>query len=216
MNPESRRAFDEILDTFVRVEERRDRALHAVRDLETGISDLEVDLEVLDRVSDLFRTLIDREVLDNVQSTERLLTEGLNAVFEDMDLSVHAEVDVQRGKVSVDLITRQTHSDGTQTEGGVLDAYGGALAAVESVLLRVTIITRRGLRPLVLLDESLAAVSEHYVPRVGRFLSVLCARMGFDILSVTHNPALVEASDRAYRISLREGAAKFTPLRTGG
>ena len=205
MNEASRQNLEEVLNTFVRFEERRDTAAHAVRDLESSIQDLEVDMEVLDRVSDLFRTLIDREVLDNVQSTELLLTEGLNAVFEDMDLSVRSEVDIQRGKVSVDLVTKQVPPTEplrkapfwTRT-GAHWPLWSLSFSALPSSL-------RRGLRPLILLDESLAAVSEHYVPRVGRFLSVLCDRMGFDILSVTHNQSLVEASDKAYRITLREG-----------
>ena len=56
------------------------------------------------------------------------------------------------------------------------------------------VLTRRGLRPLLLLDESLGAVAEHYVPRVGKFLSLLATRLNLDILAVSHNPAIVEAA----------------------
>jgi ABC-type lipoprotein export system ATPase subunit len=79
-------------------------------------------------------------------------------------------------------------------------------------LLRIVVLTRRGLRPLLLLDESLAAINEQYIPRVARFLSLLSDRLGLDILAVTHNPTLVEEADTAYRIQAQKGAAVFKPL----
>jgi DNA repair ATPase RecN len=169
--------------------------------------------QVLDRVADLFRVLIDREVVDNAKSAESLLTEGLKAVFDDMDLAVRSEVDVQRGKVSVDLYTVQTQPNGVKTEAAATEAYGGSVSVVQSVLLRVVVTLRRGMRPLLLLDESLGAVAEQYVPRVGQFLRLLSERVGMDILAVTHNPVLVEAAHKAYRIRKDNGEATFVEVR---
>lgn len=193
----------------------RESAARRLREKELLVLRLEAEAEVLDRVADLFRLLIDREVMDNAKTAQELLTEGLQAVFDDLDLSVRAEVEVQRGKVSVDLVTIQKHSDGSYSEGTSLDSYGGSVSTVQSVLLRIVVLTRRGLRPLLLLDESLAAVAEHYVPRVGKFLSVLADRLGIDILAVSHNPVMVEVSDIAYRIHNSEGVATFKKIRTG-
>ena len=88
------------------------------------------------------------------------------------------------------------------------------MATVQSVLLRIVVTHRRGLRPLILLDESLAAVAEHYVPRVGRFLRMLAERLGVDILAVSHSQTLVEEADLAYRIHKKDGEAQFRPIRS--
>ena len=194
----------------------RDAAEGQVLRLEEDILRLEGEFSLLERVADLFRVLIDKEVLDNAKTAQDLLTEGLQAVFDDLDLSVEAKVDVERGKVSVDLVTVQKHPDGTQTEGMATETYGGSVATVESVLLRVVVLSRRGMRPLLLLDESLGAVAEHYVPRVGKFLSLLAHRMNLDILAVSHNPSLVELADRAYRIRNTDGSAHFRPIKASG
>ena len=69
------------------------------------------------------------------------------------------------------------------------------------------------MRPLLLLDESLGAVAENYVPAIGHFLSKLCERLDMDILAVTHNPVLVEAADRAYRIQKIGSEATFKEVR---
>ena len=203
-----------IRDDLNRTQGRRDAILARVNETQAAIFDLEAESEVLERVGDLFRVLIDKEVVDNARTAQDLLTEGLRAVFDDLDLSVRSEVEVKRGRVSVDLLTVQKEPDGTFTEGSSIDAYGGSVSTVESVLLRIVVLSRRGLRPLLLLDESLGAVAEHYVPRVGRFLSLLADRMDLDVLAVTHSPVLVEAANKAYRINKKEGAAVFGEVRT--
>ena len=206
--------FEDLCSSLDRVEALKDSATHRLQNLSDQVDSLEADVEVLDRVADLFRALIDQEVVDNAKTVEDLLTEGLQAIFDDLDLSVKSEVDVQRGKVSVDLLTVQKEPDGTTIEGSSTDAYGGSVSTVQSVLLRVVVVSRRGMRPLLLLDESLGAIAEHYVPRVGKFLSVLCDRMSIDILAVSHNPALIEAADTSYRISKKGGTATLKRLRT--
>jgi hypothetical protein len=208
------RGFEVFRSDLNRAETLRDSAVKRLKEKEIQVIKLEGEVEILDRVADLFRLMIDREVLDNAKTAQELLTEGLQAVFDDLDLSVRAETELQRGKVSVDLITVQKQPGGVSYEGSSLDAYGGSVATVQSVLLRIVVLTRRGLRPLLLLDESLSAVAEHYVPRVGQFLSVLADRLGIDILVVSHNPVIVEVADVAYRIQNTDGEASFKRIRT--
>lgn len=204
--------LEDLRSDLFRVEALRDSATRRLGELEAKVAELEREESILDRVCDLFRLLIDQEVVENAKTAQDLLTEGLKAVFDDLDLSVRADVDIHRGRVSVDLLTVQKQADGSTTEGSPTDAYGGSVATVQSVLLRIVVVTRRGLKPLLILDESLGAVAERYVPRVGQFLSLLCSRMGLDVLAVSHNPVLVEAANSAYRIRKKDGAAGLTKL----
>lgn len=161
---------------------------------------LEAEEALVSLVLAVLQQLIDQEVTVGVQAVEKLQTEGLQAVFGDQDLCVKSIVELQRGKVSVDLVTVQKTNSGQTVEGLSGDAFGGAVATVQSVLLRIIILMRRGLRPLLLLDETLPAFDQNYVVNMGSFLSSLCHRLNMDILLVTHNPALVEAADKAYRL----------------
>lgn len=209
-------ALDDLLSSSTRVESLRDAAVKRLTEVEDQIVELEAEEAILNRVADLFRFMIDQEVIENAKTAQDLLTEGLRAVFDDLDLSVRADVAVKAGKVSVDLVTIQEQDDGTLTEGSPTDAYGGSVATVQSVLLRIVVLSRRGLRPFLLLDESLGAVAEHYVPRVGHFLNLLSDRMGLDVLAVSHNPVMVEASHQAYRIKKHQGVATLNPIKRGG
>lgn len=215
LSPPDFSSLEKLESNLQRVEALRDSTLRRTQDAETRVLVLDGEIITLKHVGDLFRLLIDREVVDNASTAEKLLTEGLQAVFDDLDLSVRAEVEVQRGKVSVDLITIENQADGTVTEGVCTESNGGSVSTVQSVLLRIVVLTRRGLRPLLLLDESLAAVAEQYVPRVGQFLSMLSDKLGVDILAVSHNPVIVEAARHSYRISKQGGKATFKKIRTG-
>ena len=192
---------------------RRDALRIRLASLEADVLRLEAEESLADLSANLIRTLVDNEVTEGVQAVEELLTEGLAAVFEDQDLSVRAEVDVQRGKVSVDFLTVQKHADGTVTSGLCHQSFGGAVTTVQSVLLRMIITLRRGLRPVLFLDETLPAFDANYVHSMGRFLGLMCERLGFDVLLVSHNEAMVEAADRAYRIHKVDGAATFRLIR---
>lgn len=190
----------------------RDSIARRLASTQVEVKSLENETALLELVCGLFRTLIDQEVTMSVQAVEKLQTEGLQTVFDDQKLKVTASVKTERGKVSVDLVTSQVHPGGLEIEGESVEAFGGAVSTVQSILLRVIIIMRRGLRPLLLLDETLPAFDSNYVHNMGKFLSTLCERLDLDILLVAHNPAFVDAADHAYRIEKRNGHAKFVKI----
>lgn len=192
---------------------RRDALKTSLQAVETEIGKLEDEEEILLMVSSLFRNLIDLEVTEGVKAVEVLQTEGLQAVFDDQDLSVKAAIEESRGKISVELTTIQKKPNGDIIEGVARDDFGGSVLTVQSVLLRVIIMLRRGLRPLLLLDESLPAFDAQYITNMGNFLSELCKRLGIDILMVTHNPALFDAADRSYRIVRKASGSHFERVR---
>jgi ABC-type branched-subunit amino acid transport system ATPase component len=80
---------------------------------------------------------------------------------------------------------------------------------MQSILMRITVIFRRGLKPLLLLDETLAAVADKYVDRAAKFLSILSTRMGLDILLISHDDALVSAAHNSYVVDKKQDRASF-------
>ena len=191
----------------------RDVARRQLGETARAIKELEDEGELLELVQGALRTLLDKEVSEGVAPVEKLLTEGLQAVFYDQKIHVESEVGLSRGKVSVDLITVQERLDGVVIKGTSNDAFGGAVSTLQSVMLRVIVAKRRGLRPLVLLDETLPAVDGSYVDSMGKFLQLVCSRLSFDLLLVTFNPALIDSADRGYRIARTKGGARLEVLR---
>lgn len=206
-------SIDGVRSSADRASALRDASVLRLGNTKKEIKRLENQEGLLDLVSELFRRLIDREVETGVKAVEKLQSEGLQSVFPDQDLTVEANVEVVRGKVSVDLTTVHKREDGTVIKGQSIDGFGGSVTTVQSVLLRIIVLFRRGLRPFLLLDEALPAFDSDYIVNVGQFLKVLCGRLGIDILMVTHNQALVDSVDNAYRIVRRPFGAKYERLR---
>ena len=191
----------------------RDAAVKRLTATKRAIKELEDEGELLALVQGVLRTLIDREVTEGVQIVEKLLTEGLQAVFHDQKISVESEVSISRGKVSVDLITVHERPDGTIIKGVTNDSFGGAVATVQSVLLRILVMKRRGLRSFLMLDESLPAFDADYIVNMGEFLQLICERLDIDILLVTQKLSLVDVSNRAYRIVKTKSGARYEVVR---
>jgi len=190
----------------------RDALDQQIEENDRRITDLEREEELLELVGNLLRRLIDAEVTDGVRAVEKLQTEGLQEIFHDQEMSVRAEVEESRGRISVTLLTQRRQKDGSFVEGVVDQSFGGSVLTMQSILMRITVIFRRGLRPLLLLDETLGAVANKYVDRAARFLSTLCRRLELDILLITHDEALVGAGHRAYYVTYAKDRARFREI----
>lgn len=190
----------------------RDALDQQIQENSGKIKELENEEELLDLVGTLIRQLIDTEVTDGVKAVEKLQSEGLQEIFYDQDLSVRAEVEESRGRVSVTLLTQRKRKDGSVVEGVVDQSFGGSVLTMQSILMRVTVIFRRNMRPVLFLDETLGAVANKYVDRAAKFLSTLCKRLDLDVLLISHDEALVNAADHAYFVTYAKDKAKFKKI----
>lgn len=179
---------------------RRAEVQRSLADARSSVRRLDEDVDLLNHVGELLRTLVDGEITEGVKVIEELQTEGVKAVFHDLELKVRADVEVSRGKVNVSLVTSQRKENGDLIEGASLEGFGGSVSTVQSVLLRLALLFRRGLRPILFLDETLPALDDRYVHNMAGFLKILCSRLGVDIFLVTHNHSLVDIADRAYQV----------------
>jgi ABC-type dipeptide/oligopeptide/nickel transport system ATPase subunit len=172
----------------------------AVRDLELRSREVETlsnRIEVLTKVGVLFQALMDRLVLSHVKSIESIVTEGLHTIFHDQELAFEAEVGQRYNRLSIDFYIRQESAKST-IRGRPLESFGGGPASLASLVLRILALLRLKRWPVLLLDETLAAISDEYVDQTGQFLERLATTMGLTILLVTHKQAFVDHATIAY------------------
>lgn len=180
-----------------RLQARRDQVASDLRETESEIADLSLRIEKLTKVGELFRSLMDLMVNRQVRSIEGVVSQGLKTIFHDQDLSFDAEVGTKYNKIAVDFFIRR-EDGGRVIRGEPLESFGGGPTSVASLALRVLAIFRLKLWPMLLLDESLAAVAEVYVDATGQFLAGLAQRMKMDILLVTHTQSFLDHANCAY------------------
>ncbi len=199
-------------ERFLRVKTLQETEQKKVNDLDLEIAILESDLDVKQQAQGVLDLLAEKEVEEGVKTYISLLDEGLKAIFPEQDISQVAEITKIRGKVSVRLKTVVKGKDGIKVEGEGLDTFGGAVSTVQSLLLRVSLLLKRGLRPVLVLDETFPAVDENRVELLVDFLKALCSRLDMDILCVSHNTSLAESADRSYRVKATKNGAVFTEM----
>jgi len=185
--------------TAIQLEAVRDQLKGELVSKEEEIVELTLRQEVLTKVSELYRVLMDQMVMDQIRAIETIVSEGLRTIFYDQDLSFKAEVSQKYNKVSVEFFICQGDPDNGGIKGPPLDAFGGGPSSIASLILRILTLLRMKRKRILLLDETLAAVSDDYIEATGQFLQKLAESSDLSLLMVTHKPAFLDHATRSYQ-----------------
>lgn len=189
--------YETLLKKANKIEASHEVLVERRQEYEDEIQQKRKDIKVLEKVEELFKFLLDKHVHKYAESFSEIISEGLQTIFSDQNISFEAVVSQKRGKVWVDFETVQNG-----IRGPSLDSFGGGPSSIESLLLRLLVILKKKLAKYLILDESLAAVSEEYVPNTGNFIQKMCKELDVDILLITHNRDFLDYCDNAYEASL--------------
>lgn len=198
----------ESLRELSRLEGVRDSFESRKTQLQSDLTRLSSEENVLLESSTVIRTLSEKEVHASLQAIEQLLTTALQTVFPEYNMWVTLVPEIKNNKVSVEICTFQ-NKEGSIIEGDGLESFGGAVNTLHSIMLRVFTILRWKMRPFLVFDESLRTFHDHKIPDVANLLKTLVTDFGFDILCITQAPALEDVSDTCYKIVQGGGKSTF-------
>ncbi len=166
------------------------------------IDQLSARIDVLVKVGELFRALMDRLVMSHVRSIESVITEGLRSIFFDQTLTFEAEIATRRDRINIDFFIKQERSNGKfVVRAPPLTNFGGGPATIASFVLRLLVLMKLKRSPILLLDETLSAMSSEYIDQTSLFLKKLAVSTGTPILLVTHKHDFVDCATAAYAAS---------------
>lgn len=177
----------------------RDQTAEELGAKKTEIVDLAENIDVHTKVNELYRVLLDKLVLGQVQAIEALVTEGLKSIFVDQRLSFMAELGQKGAKVSASFFLCEGDPDYGGIKAPPLTSFGGGPSSFVSLVLRVLTLIRLKRMPILFLDETLAAVSDEYIDATGQFLRRLSEESKLDLLLVTHKQAFLDHATVAYQ-----------------
>lgn len=203
----------DLVSRFYRLKTLKETCENRIDDLENEIAFLELDKDKKTEAGIILDTLAQDEVERGVSAYILLLEEGLKAIFPEQEVGLTANISRVRGKVAVNLKTTFKGQDGLEIVGDGMDAFGGAVTTIQSLLLRISLILKRNLRPLLILDETFPAVDESRVEILVGFLKVLCKRLDMDILCITHDPTIADNCDLGYKITPSKEGAKLKRIK---
>jgi DNA repair exonuclease SbcCD ATPase subunit len=206
-----------VQNTRTRLTTLRDQIDTDLAEREREVQLLVSEIELLSKVGELFKVLLDQLIEKQVRIVEKIATKGLQTVFYDNSLSLEADVDPKYNKIAIEFFIRKGHKDNPSSHRGrPLDSFGGGPSSFISLVLRILAVKKLKLWPVLLLDESLGAVSDEYIDLTGQFIRAFAEKLGFDIILVTHKPAFLDHAHTAYRCTEEteeDGASTYVVLR---
>lgn len=180
-----------------RIQAVRDQAREELETRGKEIDRLAQRIDVLVKVGELFRALMDRLVMSHVRSIEAVITEGLRTIFFDQNLTFEAEIATRRDRICIDFFIRQER--GRQViRGRPMTNFGGGPATIASFVLRLLVLMKLKRTPMLFLDETLSAISPEYIEQTGLFLKKLSTSTKTPILLVTQQHAFIDAATVSY------------------
>ena len=189
----------------------------------TELERLQDLIEVSNKAKAVLESYAIEQQTDLQQSIESLCTRGLQTVFQER-LEFKLEFKVLRGQPEVSFAV-VSYVEDEPIEMDIPNSFGGGLAVVCAVLLRVIVlrylVEQGKVEPILILDEPLAALSPNYPSddsdslrtRMATFLRSVCDELGVQIILVTHEPDYGEEAD-AFHI-FRGGLGKDTEVLRG-
>lgn len=198
------RRVEAISQEYVRASALRDEARARQVAAEQALGRLRDEEEATSEALAFLTGLSEKEVAESAESAQALVGDGVAVVFDDQNVRVVAEAARSRGHASIHMVTEH---EGVR--GRALDLFGGSITTVEAVLLRMLVVKRRGLRPFLVLDETLAPLDERYAGNLAEVFAGLCARLNFDMLAITHSQSLYDSAPAAYRVVPSGGSSRI-------
>ena len=204
---------NDLASRLYRIKTLKETCVKRIDDLETEIAFLELDKDKKTEAGVILDALAQDEVERGVSTYISLLEEGLKAIFPEQEVGLTAQITKVRGKVAVNLKTTFKGKDGLEIEGDGIDAFGGAVTTIQSLLLRISLILKRNLRHIIILDETFPAVDSDRVEILVDFLKILCQRLNMNILCITHDHTIADNCDIGYKIQPTKDGAKLKRIR---
>lgn len=165
----------------------------------------------LQKVKAVIDRLIQQFIGFQLDKISEYVSYGLKTIIHDQNLTFKCNITTKANKPWVDMIT----VDDKGNEANVLDAFGGSVAQIESLILRVLAILQLKLYPFLALDESLNAVSKEYVPNTSKLLNEITKQLGLKILLVTHDTDMLQYADRVWNAKETATGLTFEEIKQG-
>lgn len=179
----------------------RDRLLTEQADTDLGIIRTERAIRLTEQARIILQTVA-TQTQDKLRfHIEDLCNKALAAVFDD-PYTVKLIFEVKRGRTEAVVLLCK---DGKEIDP--LNATGGGVVDILAFALRVSLwrLQRPRTTPVLYLDEPFHFLSRELQPRASALLREMAQTLQMQIILVSHSPDLIEAADRVFGTTNRNG-----------
>lgn len=171
--------------------------------LNADIQRLMSEVSVLDSCATFFNKTIELKVDEVSTKIEDIINKGLAYIYSaDYKFKLNKSIKRNKTTFSFELINIETGVSGFS------ETYGGGIMALISFLFRIVVLAILNKPRLIMLDETLSAVSIEYQEKLSTFIKQIADDMGFTIIIISHQPTLAEKCNLQYIVSKSRGFSK--------
>ena len=172
---------------------KREVLLDNISSTKKSVDNIRYDISLNQKASEFFKHLLDDMLKENIGSISDLVTNALKHIIYDQDLEFKIIQEFKSNKIAMKFVLK---------EGGIeadpMSSFGGGPAVISSFILRLAVMAKLNMTNLLILDESMAALANRYVPNAANFMRQLSEDTGINILMVTHNNEFMENAHTSY------------------
>ncbi len=176
--------------------------------LEKEESSMMYKSELYQKCSEIFKTWLEDSMKRNVDSMAELATTGLRHIIHDQHLTFSIRQEPKYNRLAMRFVLEQNG-----VEGDPIASFGGGAAVIISFVMRIAVMARMKMANLLILDESMAALANVYVPAAGAFMRQIAEETGINILMVTHNQEFLNHAHIAYEGRKEDGTLHLRRMR---
>lgn len=165
-------------------------------------------LQEFESTSETLKVIFELVKKKSIDSIENLVTHALNSIWEhSYEFKILTQ---ERGTSSTNRFV--LIKDGNESD--IMDSHGGGIVNIIAFILRVifTLKNNPELRPILVLDEPFAFVSESYHEKIGQLLLELIENLGISVVMVTHQPIITKYATKAYELESTKDGVKVVDI----
>lgn len=164
------------------------------------IAQISQNIQLLDDALTIFKTLQDKLTQVHIDHITKLVNHALETVFNDDQLqySIRIDTNQQRNNNTAQFYLLTTENNIT-TET-LLQNNGFGIQSLIGFTLQIYFILQQNQAHLLLLDESLTAISTDKLPRLKQFIHEISKQYDFHFVLIAHMESLFELADYTYTV----------------
>lgn len=196
-------AFADKRVAFITRKAERDVLKRQTDELRQKVDSYHYAISTFRKVGVIFQALSDEESSKFQSNLKRLVTAGLQVVFEE-PMEFDIELAVERNVMAVNFYVTSLIND-TKIRLDILSAKGGGVADVVSFLLQFLLVYYLPQRRRIIIgDEPWKNLSRDYKARFAEFVQAICVKSGVQLIMVTHDEEYIHVADKVYRFALND------------
>jgi DNA repair exonuclease SbcCD ATPase subunit len=194
MQSDLRQRLEDLKKSTSRVETYRGMLRSQLSSALTEEEKLRYRADLHQKCAEIIKAWLEDSLKSNVDTIADLATTGLRHIIPDQELTFRIKQESKYNRVSMRFVIEEPGSD----EGDPMESFGGGAVLVISLIMRLAVMSKMKMGNLLLLDESMSALANKYVPGAASFIRQLSEQTGVNILMVTHNPEFMSQAHSSF------------------